>query len=346
MSPAMPSLAPLSDGTTVGTHAFRSRMPGFVRDQLQPRHLLLLDAVGDLGTLQNAAKQLDLSQPATLRLLNQLEEIADAELFERTAEGLRANWFGKTVIRQARAALCNLGDATNRHGPLTAESTDQVNLGAISGPALSFIPRAVAQLTREYPLLRLRLQVESSAHLMTDLLAGNLDVMVGRLVEGHEASKFNYQSLANEQLSVVARRGHPLLKRKPLRLQDLAAAAWIVPQAGNVLRHQFELTFEEAGYATPRQMIEYVSQMVVTRLLEETNHLAILSQDAAEYYANLGALVIVPFALSCNLEPFGILTRRDVVQSPAVRTLCQALTTAAANNDRRDVQENRERRFR
>jgi len=78
--------------------------------------------------------------------------------------------------------------------------------------------------------------------------------------------------------------------------------------------------------------------MVVTRLLEETNHLAVLARDVAEYYAACGLISIVPAALSCNMDSFGIITRKDWLLSPAARLVCEALEAAVAgsNKPRRD----------
>jgi DNA-binding transcriptional LysR family regulator len=91
--------------------------------------------------------------------------------------------------------------------------------------------------------------------------------------------------------------------------------------------------FREAGFPSPEQVIETVSPMVVTRLLEETNHLAVLAKDVAEYYATCGLIALLPFALSCDMDSFGIVTRKDWQLSPAATMVCEALEEAAAGTD-------------
>src|SRR5687767_9923253 len=151
--------------------------PWFIRARLRTRHLRLLTAIGEEGNIQKAAELLNMSQSAASRQLSDLEDIIGCQLFDRLPRGVRANWFGMTVIRHARNALSSLNEAASEIELLKAGHSGQVTLGAISGPASSFIPRAVAQLAREHPRIRLRLQIDSSENLLKSLLAGEIDVM-------------------------------------------------------------------------------------------------------------------------------------------------------------------------
>ena len=304
--------------------------PWFIRARLRTRHLLLLTAIGEEGNIHRAAEQLNMSQSAASRLLSDLEEIIGCQLFDRLPRGVRANWYGQTMIRHARIALSSLTEAANEIDLLKSGKTGQVNVGAISGPAISFVPRAIASMTREYPLVRIQLQVDSSDHLLESLQDGKIEVMVGRLLERHDKSEYNYVRLADEPVCAAVRRGHRLLHRGDIPMGELAELPWIVPQVGSILRHRFDLMFREAGYPSPRELIEAVSPMVVTRLLEETDHIAVLARDVAEYYAACGLIAILPSAISCNLDSFGIITRKSWLLSPAACVMCEALESAVA----------------
>jgi len=308
--------------------------PWFIRARLRTRHLLLLTAVGEEGNICRAAELLNMSQSAASRLLTDLEDIIGSPLFDRLPRGVRANWYGQTMIRHARIALDSLSEAADEIDLFKSGRTGQVNIGTISGPAISFVPRAVARVAEKYPLVKIQLQVESSDRLLETLQAGKIEVMVGRLLERHEKSNFNYQRLADEPVCAVVRKGHALLERSDIQIHDLASAPWIVPQVGSVLRHRFELMFREASCPSPTQIIEAASPMVVTRLLEETNYLAVFAKDVAEYYAACGLISILDAPLSCNMDSFGIITRKDWLLSPAASTICAALEEAVADASR------------
>jgi DNA-binding transcriptional LysR family regulator len=303
--------------------------PWFIRARLRTRHLLLLTAIGEEGNIHKAAELLNMSQSAASRLLSDLEETIGCQLFDRLPRGVRANWYGITMIRHARTALGSLSEAASEIELLKSGRTGQVNIGTISGSAISLVPKAVARVAREHPLVRIQLQVDSSDQLLEALQAGKIEIMVGRLLERHDKTGFEYQRLADEPICALVRRGHPLLNRTDLQIRDLATAPWIVPQVGSVLRHRFDLMFREAGFSSPTQLIEAANPMVVTRLLEETNHLAVLAREVAEYYAACGLVAILPLTLSCHMDSFGIITRKDWPLSPAACVVCEALEETA-----------------
>jgi DNA-binding transcriptional LysR family regulator len=308
--------------------------PWFIRARLRTRHLLLLTAIGEEGNICRAAELLNMSQSAASRQLTDLEDIIGSPLFDRLPRGVRANWYGKTLIRHARIALASLGEAASEIDLLKTGQTGQVNLGTVSGAAINFVPRAIARVAEQFPLIRVQLRVESSQQLLESLQAGRIELMVGRLLDGHDKSQYRYRKLADESACPVVRRSHPLLDRGEVGIPELATMPWIVPPAGSVLRHRFELMFLEAGHPVPTQLIEAVSPMLVIRLLEETNHLAFLSRDVADYYAACGLVATLGLPLSCSMDSFGIVTRKDWLLSPAACAICEALEETSANPNR------------
>jgi DNA-binding transcriptional LysR family regulator len=299
--------------------------PWFIRARLRTRHLLLLTAIGEEGNIHRAAELLDMSQSAASRLLSDLEDIIGCPLFDRLPRGVRANWYGIAMVRHARTALSSLQEAADEIELLKVGRTGQVNIGAISGPAMGFVPRALGRVAREHPLVRIQLRVDSSDQLLEALQAGKIELMIGRLLAHHDTSGFTYHRLADEPVCAAVRRNHPLLARNDLSLQELAAAPWIVPPPGSPLRHRFDLMFREAGFSSPEQIIEASCPMVVTRLLEETHHLAVLARNVADYYAACGLVSILPVPLSCSMDSFGIITRKDRLLSPVACVVCEAL---------------------
>jgi DNA-binding transcriptional LysR family regulator len=306
--------------------------PWFIRARLRTRHLQLLTAIGEEGNICRAAELMNMSQSAASRLLTDLEEIIGSPLFDRLPRGVRPNWYGLSVIRHARTALMSLTEAANEIELLKSGRTGQVSIGSIPGPAISFVPRAVARVVEAYPLMRIHLQVESGEQLLESLLAGKIEIVVGRLLDRHEKSYFNYLPLSDEPVCAVVRNGHRLLERRDIRIPDLANAPWIVPPVGSDFRHRFDLMFRDEGHASPTQLIEAVSSALVLRLLEETSYLAVMARDAAEYFSAHGLISILDVPLACDRSSLGLVTRKDCVLSPAACTVCEALEEAAAKS--------------
>jgi DNA-binding transcriptional LysR family regulator len=304
--------------------------PWFIRARLKTRQLMLLIAIDEEGNIHRAAEALNMSQPAASKLLKDLEDMMGVPLFERLPRGMRATWYGETMIRHARMALSNLTEAGAEIEALKAGYFGSVSVGAITGPAMTLLPTAMAQVTEEHPRLRVSLLVESSDVLLERLSQNKLDILVARLFERHDKTHLHYESLAEEEVSAIVRPQHPMLKqKKKLNLRDLAAAGWIVPPAGSVLRHRFELMFQEAGIEPPNRLIESAAVVFLAKMLQQSDYLAVVPTDVARYYAEHGMVTILPIELSCTMDAFGIITRTDWLLSPAAKIMLRALKSAA-----------------
>ena len=301
----------------------------FIRARLKTRQLLLLVALAEEGNIHRAAQVLNMSQPAASKLLKDLEDVLEVSLFERLPRGMRPTWYGETMIRHARVALASLNQA---HDELQAAKTGQfgqVSIGAITSPALMLLPEAVQVVKANHPDLRVSLQVETSDVLIERLSQNKLDILVARLFAQHDKSDLRYEPLTDEPISVVARSGHPMATARTLTLGDIAEAGWIVPPAGSVLRHRFELMFQELGLRAPVNLIETGALLFTTKMLEQSDMLSVLATDVARYYASHDMLSILPIEPPCQMEAFGIITRRDRLLSPAAEVMLRAIRATA-----------------
>jgi DNA-binding transcriptional LysR family regulator len=125
------------------------------------------------------------------------------------------------------------------------------------------------------------------------------------------------------------RPGHPLLGMSSLTLRDVVGAGWIVPPAGSVLRHRFELMFQEEGLVPPNNIIESSALLFITRMLQQSDMVAVLASDVARYYAAHGIVSLLPLDMPCHMDAFGIITRTDRLPSPAAKVMMKALKTAS-----------------
>jgi DNA-binding transcriptional LysR family regulator len=64
-------------------------------------------------------------------------------------------------------------------------------------------------------------------------------------------------------------------------------------------------------------------------MLQQSDMLSVLATDVARYYAAHGLLTILPIELPCQMEAFGIITRRDRLLSPAAEVMLKAIRATA-----------------
>jgi DNA-binding transcriptional LysR family regulator len=301
----------------------------FIRARLKTRQLLLLVAMEEEGNIHGAAQVLNMTQPAASKLLKDLEDMLEVKLFDRLPRGVRPTWYGETMIRHARMALASLSQAHDEIDALKAGRFGQVSIGSITAPAITLLPDAVARVKEEHPSLRIALQVETSDVLMERLAQGKLDMVVGRLFERHDKSGLRYQALVEEPVAAVVRPGHPLMDVTSLTLRDLVGAGWILPPTGSVLRHRFDLMFQEEGLDTPGNLIETTALLFMTRMLGQSDLIGVVASDVALYYQEHGLCAILPIELPCKMDAFGLITRTDRLLAPAATVMLKALKAAA-----------------
>ncbi|MFZ2320158.1 MAG: LysR substrate-binding domain-containing protein [Pseudomonas sp.] len=297
----------------------------FIRARLKTRQLLLLVALAEEGNIHRAAQVLSMTQPAASKLLKDLEDVLEVSLFERLPRGMRPTWYGETMIRHARMALASLNQAHDELNALKTGHFGQVGIGAITSPGLTLLPAAVAQVKQEHPSLRISLDIETSPVLLDRLDQGKLDIVVGRLFAEHDKSHLRYEPLTEELICAITRPGHPLLGTSGLTLRDVLTAGWIVPPAGSVLRHRFDLMFQQDGLAPPINTIETSALLFMTRMLQQSDMVAVLAADVAHYYAAHGIVSVLPLDMPCHMDAFGIITRTDRLLSPAAKVMMKAL---------------------
>jgi DNA-binding transcriptional LysR family regulator len=290
--------------------------PWYVRARLKTRQLLLLIALAEEGNIHRAAAALNMTQPAASKLLRELEAMLDVQLFERMPRGMRPTRYGDALIRHARAVVGSLDQAQEEVLGLKAGHLGHVAVGTITSPGVRLLPPVVAQVTREHPGLRVWLAQDK------------LDLVVGRLFAEHDKLHLRYEPLADEPVYAVARPGHPLLEAPALTLQDVQQATWVVPPIGSVLRHRFDLMFQRASLTAPSSVVETSALLFLTRILEQSDMLAVIGADVAQYYASYRMVAILPLPMPCQMDDFGIITRTDRLLSPAALQVAEALRVA------------------
>jgi len=303
----------------------------FIRARLKTRQLLLLVALDEEGNIHRAAQVLNMTQPAASKLLKDLEDVLEVPLFERLPRGMRPTWYGETMIRHARVALGSLNQAHDELEAIKAGRFGQVSVGAITAPGLVLLPPAVALVKQEHPSLRVGVQIETSDVLLERLAQGKLDMLVARLFAQHDKSDLRYETLTEEPVCAITRPGHPLLSVAHLGLRDVVNAGWIVSPSGSVLRHRFDLMFQEEGLGAPINVIETSALLFMTKMLQQSDMIAVVATDVARYYAAHGIVAILPIALPCHMDAFGIITRTDRLLSPAAKVMLNAIKRTAIN---------------
>jgi DNA-binding transcriptional LysR family regulator len=297
---------------------------------LNTRQLALLVHLDEGCCLSRAASAAGLTQSAASKLLRQVEAALDVQLFERHARGVAATCYGEILLRHAHLALAELGLAYEEIAALKSGLSGKAAVGTVTYPGTSLVPLAVTRMKQRHADIVINVDVDSNKQLVQRLLHGTLDMVVGGVLDSEGADEVVYEPLAgDEPHAIIASARHPLAGRTGLQLEDLVGQPWILPPAGSTLRDKVTAKLVERGLPLPTNIVETASLPVITALLQQSNMVAALPEEAVEASCKAGLLTALISDLPLGAGAFGLITRRNHKLSQAAQLMLSTLRELA-----------------
>lgn len=306
------------------------RSDRFVRSHLKTRQLVLLVELGRHGSILHAAQAANLTQPAASKLLADLEHALGVKLFERLPRGVAPTWYGEVMIRRAGAALAELDAGHQEVMELLSGLSGRVTVGSVLTPSATLLPAAIVALKARQPRVHVAITVDTSKLMIQHLRNGELDLVIGRVLDSESAAQLSFEPLIDEPHSVIVRAGHPLVGRSDLSLKELSHQSWILPPTGSILRDRLTALFLTAGLDQPQQAVETLSLPVVASLLMQSDMVVALPEELVTPYLDAGLLTVLPFELGLRMDAYGIVTRRGHQLPPGAELMLTCLREEAA----------------
>lgn len=177
-------------------------------------------AVLDLGSFNEAARQLNLSQPALSRRIKGFEEAVGAQLIERTTRHVAPTQIGRELLPLVRRLVDEFEDSILSISDLGGRHRAQVTIASVPTAAFYFLPRVVQSFNEKFPGIRFRI-LDLSANEGLDAVA-NGEVEFGINITGAARADLNFTPLIEDPFVLACRRDHPLATAKSLTWADLA----------------------------------------------------------------------------------------------------------------------------
>ena len=303
--------------------------------RLKLRQIALVVALETHRSLRKAADAIAITQPAATRLLRDLERALGATLFLRHAWGMEPTSAGEAFARYARGLLNEVTEAQAELAQLAAGARGTLRVGCVTGAVPDWLVPAAREVRAARPGLRLFLLVNTSDVLVDALLAGTLDIAIGRMPETADPSRIDGEPLAAEPLCIVARRGHPLTRRRRLAGRDFDGATWILQPPGSPMRQEANALLDRLDVRVPPDLIETASIVATLALLRDTDALSVVPQGLAAHYGPPGWIARLDLAARETGSRYEVLTRRGRPLAPAGLAFVAALHARAGGRGRR-----------
>jgi len=297
---------------------------------LKFRHLQLVDHLVTHRTLHKAARLLSISQPAATGMLNDLEQLLGLQLFTRSRQGMAPTPATSALLDKVRTLLNEFNDLTAALERVGQGRGTVLRLGVVPQAFVTYMPQAIERF-RAAGGGALHTQEGTGRQLLDQLLAGQLDGVIGRLPsEGlppqELAADLQVLPLYRDEVCVVARPDHPILRERRISFKRLAKESWVLQRRDSSVRQAFAEAFMRAGLLPPDPAVETATYIQNIAVVAGSGLLSIAPRRAAEQQQALGQIAILNFRLGVEPMQVSLLVRGATGHNAMLQLFRQALT--------------------
>ena len=232
------------------------------------RKLSIFTRVAELGSVQAAATDLHIAQPAVTIAVQKLQQELGIKLFNRMGRGIRITSEGEAVLQQAQLILAQVDALKQSVGERQQLLNGELSLSCPAMLATYFLPKPLGQFLSLHPQLRANINQDGTQNIRQQLLKGELDLGIVSLDEDTDHSALELAPLLKEQIVLCTRNDHPWAKKKNIQLSTLNASPMVLYEQGYYLREHFNRLCE--------------TQDVVPDVRLQTNFLPLLISSVKE----------------------------------------------------------------
>lgn len=254
---------------------------------MRSRVLSSFVVVATKGSITEAAKTLNISQPALTKAMQRLEEELGVKLFDRVSIGVRLTRYGEILLEHARIIENEYLHAMARISELRDGQKASLRIGAGPGWLVSILPPLIARFQVQHPDIRISLVGGVIDTLVPDLIAGDLNLICVSL-DFPNRNEIVKQPLFNSRHVLVADPGHPLAAMEKVSAEALHHYSWMVLKSDYVGNERISSFFATHGLTPPDITFETTSINSLLHALKSGAHVAQIPDQMLPTAASLG----------------------------------------------------------
>lgn len=209
------------------------------------RQLTYFVAAADGGSVAEAARGLNVSQPSVSSAITKLEALFGVQLLLRhPAQGVSLTSAGQRLLAEARGLLSYAEELGERAQGLGQAIRGRLDIGCFLTMTPLHLPYLVTSFTKAFPEAALQLHEGHQDILLDGLESGRFDLAL--LFDVGLGDDFRLEPLAAFQPYAVLPEGHPLAKQPKVRLRQLAPEPMVLLDVAPS-REYFTSLFHRAG---------------------------------------------------------------------------------------------------
>jgi LysR family transcriptional regulator, regulator for metE and metH len=259
---------------------------------LEARHLRLVTAVTDHGTLTRAGRELNLTQSALSHQLLDLERRLGAALFHRVGKRMVPTAVGERLVMRARRVLRLLSETEEEALRVANGLEGLIRLSTECYTCYHWLPQLMQTFGQRFPNVEVRIVAEATRRPVRALLDGRIDLAIVHNVP--DDPRLAYTSLFEDELMVVSAPDHRLAGRPFVAPEDLATEHLLTYRLPLRDLVAFQQVLGPAG-VTPRRVTQIELTEALIEMVRAGIGVSILAAWAVAPYVKAGRLTATRF---------------------------------------------------
>ena len=286
--------------------------------KLDIKHWAMLKAIGDTGTLRQAAFTLGITQSALSHRLAEAERRLGGLLFEREGRRLRQTSAGRAMTQTANQIIPTLQRAELDFSQAADNEITVVRFGVAAYSCYHWLPAFLANMSEVEPGIQLELVASATQNPLRNLQEGTVDVVLapGYLaVPGLEAI-----AVFQDELVLVTEVKHKLAGKNFIEAEDLAGEDYLSYSKTAQPGFEYERFIRPSGIVPHLVTVVEVTDAIV-ELIASGFGVSILSQWAVQSAINSNKVAVMKVSASGLDLDWSALLRNSEPTGSAARVL-------------------------
>jgi DNA-binding transcriptional LysR family regulator len=274
--------------------------------------------------IRRAALRENITPSAATRRIQDLEDVAGINLFDRFPNGMVTTPAGEVLARHMRLLFSNLDVMRREVTEFTEGVRGHIGISSTSTIIVHFLAREIAEFTRDFPLVDIELQEDANVNVVNAVVSGNADVAVFYDTDDVDSERLDIVEYRADRLVVVVPRGHPLGEQASATTRDLLKESLIGISSTTSMMTQLR----NAATALGRELcMKYrVSTMDAARALVKADLGVTIQPESMLTKEDFDKVTIVPLDEPWALRQVCVGTKRGEKLTAATKALIAQLT--------------------
>lgn len=265
-----------------------------------------------------------ITQSAVSQQLRSIEVRLRVPLLERTSKQFALTREGQLLYEASREIIGYYQRFQHQLEEMRNIISGTIRLVAVPSLGLHELPPYIKDFLKAFPQVKIQVDYRRSNEVYETIIAGEADV--GFVAFPSPRKGLKVETFKKDTLHIICAPGHPLLKKGPIHLPDLAQSKIVSLAPEMPTRQGLDKILAARGLKF-HPMMEFDNVETLKQAVEINAGIAFLPASAISSELAKGTLAILPHQGPEIIRPLGIVSRASRMVSPAVKRFLKALKT-------------------